>query len=410
MLEKKTRARKRPVILLVAEAVTLAHFARIATLSKALDASAYEVVMASDPRFAALEAPLGNAFHPIWSIPSADFARSLAHGRPLYDADTLSRYVEEDLALIRTVSPDLIVGDFRLSLGVSAQLARVPYAAVVNAYWSPYAKVEYPVPDLALTRMLGVTVAQRIFDAARPLAFALHARPLEQVRRRYRLPAIGHDLRTAYTMGDFTLYADVPDLVAMRPLPAHHRHIGPPLWSANVPLPGWWDRLPDDRPVVTLTLGTSGRAELLPLAVAALAELPVSLIVATAERGAPMPASPNVFFAEFLPLAQAARRSRVMVCNGGSLTTYQALAAGIPVVGIGSNLDQLLNMRAIEATGAGIGLRAGNFRPGRLKDAVRAALRSSHYDLAAKKAAERLSHIDAGKQFRTFVRDVVPGA
>jgi UDP:flavonoid glycosyltransferase YjiC (YdhE family) len=403
------RVRKRPVILLVAEAVTLAHFARIVTLSKALDSSAYEVVVASDPRYAMLEASLGSAFHPIWSIPSADFARSLARGRPLYDADTLCRYVEEDLALMHDVSPDLVVGDFRLSLAVSAPLAGIPYAAVVNAYWSPYADIEYPVPDLPLTRALGVALAQRIFDATRPLAFALHARPLNQVRERFRLPALGNDLRTAYSFGDYTLYADVPELVPMRPLPARHRHLGPPLWSANVPLPGWWHSLPDDRPVVTLTLGTSGHAELLPLAIAALADLPVSVIVATTERVSAMSAPSNVYLADFLPLAEAARRSSVMVCNGGSLTTYQALAAGIPVVGIGSNLDQLLNMRAIEAIGAGIALRAGNFRPARLRNAVQAILEGGHYEKGAKGAGRRFGLIDAGERFRAFVEEVVPG-
>src|SRR3982750_389239 len=110
------QTRNRPVVLLIAEAVTLAHFARIATLAKALDASSYEVVVASDPRFSDLEGPLGIRFHPIRSIPSRQFERALARGKALYDAETLTAYVEEDLALIREVKPSLIVGDFRLSL------------------------------------------------------------------------------------------------------------------------------------------------------------------------------------------------------------------------------------------------------------------------------------------------------
>jgi UDP:flavonoid glycosyltransferase YjiC (YdhE family) len=264
------QARNKPVILLVAEAVTLAHFARIVALSKALDATRYEVVVASDPRYTKLEAPLGCAFHPIRSIPSAEFAQALARGKPLYSAETLSQYVVDDLALLDRVKPDLVVGDFRLSLAVSAPLRRIPYAAVANAYWSPYAEIAYPVPDLPMTRFLGLFLAQRLFDLARPIAFALHARRLNQVRRRFGLPSLGHDLRTVYTWGDYTLYADVPELVPMRAMPANHRHIGPPLWSARVPLPDWWDRLPQDKPLVLLTLGSSGQADLLPMVLSAL--------------------------------------------------------------------------------------------------------------------------------------------
>src|SRR5690606_3422559 len=147
---------------------------------------------------------------------------------------------------------DLVVGDFRLSLAVSAPLRNVPYAAVVNAYWSPYACTGYPVPDLPMTRFLGVNIAQRIFDVSRSIVFGMHARPLNQVRRRYGLPPLRADLRDAYTWGDYTLYADIPEIVPMHDLPAHHYYLGPVFWSTRTPLPNWWNGLPDSKPVVFL--------------------------------------------------------------------------------------------------------------------------------------------------------------
>ncbi len=401
------QTRNKPVILLVAEAVTLAHFARVATLAKALDSSMYEVILASDPRYADLEKPFGCAFHPIRSIPSAEFAHALARGKPLYDVETLTRYVEDDLALINRVQPDLIVGDFRLSLAVSAPLTGISYAAVVNAYWSPYADIAYPVPDLPMTRILGVRLAQKLFNAVRSIAFALHARPLNQLRRRYGLPTLGHDLRTAYTWGDYTLYADVPELVPTRPLPANHRHLGPPLWSACAPLPDWWDRLPADKPVVLLTLGSSGRVDLLPMTLSALSELPITVIAATAGK-IDLPDVPaNAFVADYLPLDSVARHSSLVICNGGSLTTYQALACGVPILGICSNMDQLLNMSAIERLGAGLSLRAARIRPPQLKQAVRALLETPAYTQAAGQAGERFRQVDAGQRFRAFISEIL---
>ena len=177
---------RKPVILLVAEAVTLAHFGRIATLAKALASSAYEIAVASDPRYIGLEPSLERAFHPIRSIPSAEFARALAQGKPLYSVETLTRYVEDDLTLLDKLKPDLVIGDFRLSLAVSAPLREIPYAAVVNAYWSPFASTHYPVPDLPMTRIVGVRLAQKLFDTVRPIAFARHARQLWAAASRTR--------------------------------------------------------------------------------------------------------------------------------------------------------------------------------------------------------------------------------
>jgi UDP:flavonoid glycosyltransferase YjiC (YdhE family) len=401
------QARSRPVVLLVAEAVTLAHFARIVALAKALDPSSYEIVVAADPRYAELEAPLRFPFHPIRSVPSAQFEQALARGKPLYDVATLSAYVEDDLALIKEVKPDLIVGDFRLSLAVSAPIASIRYAALVNAYWSPYADIVYPVPDLPMTRVLGLSVAQHLFDMARPIAFALHARPLNQVRRRYKLPPLGHDLRTVYTWGDYTLYADAPELVPMRPLPANHRHLGSPLWSAHKPLPDWWDRIPADKPIVLVTLGTSGQADLLPMALSALSELPITVLAITAGKIKLTGPPANAHQVDYLPLESAARRSALVICNGGSLTTYQALDVGVPVLGICSNMDQLLNMSAIERLGAGLLLRAARVGPGQLREAVRKLLDTPSYTQAAKAAGLRFRQVDAGQRFRGFVSEIL---
>ncbi len=398
---------KRPVILLVAEAVTLAHFARIATLARALDADSHRVVVAGDPRYAKLDPEISGGLIPLDTIAASTFAQALEQGKPLYDEATLTRYVEADLALIAQVKPDLVVGDFRLSLAVSAPLSRVPYAAVVNAYWSPYARVDYPIPDLPITRLLGVGLAQSLFDLTRPLVFAGHARPLNRVRRKFGLPTLGHDLRHSYTWGDHTLYADLPEVVPTSPLPSHHRYLGPVIWSARTALPAWWDALPAGRPSVCLTLGSSGNAGFLPEAVQALSRLPVNLLVATLGHPLPKALPGNVFAADYLPLHDALRRAQLLICNGGSLSTYQAMALGVPVVGVCGNLDQLLNMRAVQRLGCGIALRAGGLAAGTLADRAAELLRTS--GPGCERMAELLRRHDSLTHFRAFVAEAIAG-
>jgi hypothetical protein len=59
---------------------------------------------------------------------------------------------------------------------------------------------------------------------------------------------------------------------------------------------------------------------------------------------ADIPSSENVFVHDFLPGEAAMRASDVTVCQGGSGTINQAIAAGCPFVGVASNSDQEWNL------------------------------------------------------------------
>lgn len=400
--------RQRPRILFLAETVTLAHFARPLVLAQALDPGRYDIHLAADPRYRDLMEDTPHvSFMPIHSIPSARFTRALARGKPVYDQQTLARYAAEDIRLLEELRPDLVVGDFRLSLAVSAPATGIPYATITNAYWSPYARTRYPVPELPMVRLLGVSLGQRLFDIARPLAFALHARPLNRLRRRYGLPSLGHDVRAAYTWADYTLYAEIPEAVPMAPLPTSHRYLGPILWSTHCQTPDWWHALPTDRPVVYVTLGSSGQSELLPRILQALADSDVTVIASTAGKTRHRDQPANAFTADYLPGDLATRRASLVICNGGSLTTYQALAAGVPVIGIASNMDQLLNMQMLERMGAGITIRAGSARVDAIRSAAQAALEDSSWANAAGQAAELLAGHDAAQRFREIVAEIL---
>ena len=328
-------------ILVFAEAVTLAHVARPICFARRLDRRQYRVVVACADHAAAHIRAAGLEHAPLRSVEPAAFLAALARGKPLYDATTLERYVRDDLALIERFRPSLIVGDFRLSLSASARLARIPYAAIASAYWSPYYEPpSWTIPTLPLTRVLPICAAQRAFDLARPLAFRLHCQPLNAVRRRFGLAPLKQDLRRIYTDADDVLYSDLGELFPLRGAPPAHRFLGPVLWEPDVALPEWWGRLPDDKPIVYVTLGSSGDSSALAEVVAAMAGLPVTVLAATAGRSSSAGFPANVFSAPYLPGRRAALRARLVVSNGGSLTGYQAIAAGRPVLGIAGNLDQ----------------------------------------------------------------------
>ncbi|ARG60819.1 glycosyl transferase family 1 [Mycobacterium kansasii] len=388
-------------ILFIGEAATLSHVVRPYMLARSLDPSRYEVHFACDPRFNKLLGPLPFQHHPIYTIPSERVLAKIAQGRLFYNTRTLHRYVEEDRKVLAEIAPDLVVGDNRLSLSASARLAGIPYIAIANAYWSPYARRRFPLPDTLWTRLLGVRLVTFLFWLYRPLIFALYCLPLNWVRRRHGLPTLGWNLCRIFTDGDYTLYADVPELVPTYDLPANHRYLGPVLWSPAVRPPPWWDSLPPGRPIVYATLGSSGGTNLLQVVLDALADMPVTVIAATADRSDLSNVPANAFVADYLPGEAAAARSAVVVCNGGSLTTQQALLAGVPVVGIASNLDQHLNMEALERAGAGMLLRTERLSRRRVADAVQQALGDPGYRQAALQLADAL-----GRDFDGFAQHV----
>lgn len=393
-------------ILFMAEAVTLAHVVRPVVLSQLLDGDQYDVVLAADDRFDSLFKALP-AREKLSSISSTTFLKALEKGKPLYDRAMLMRYVEEDLALFERVNPDVVVGDFRLSLSVSARIRKVPYATITNAYWSPFAQQRYPVPDLPMNRALGVSVSQLLFDLVRPAVFALHTVPLTQVRRHFGLPFLGSDLRRTYTDADVTLYADAPGLIRTKPMPPNHQYIGPVLWSPDVPLPDWWQRLETGKPLVYITLGSSGAADKLGEILKVLSALDVVVIIATAGRASVSEDySTAVHSAKFLPGTAAAERADLVICNGGSPTTQQALAAGTPVIGVCSNLDQYLNMSSIEQSGCGSLFRSDRIEPGRLAETVAQMLADRDLNERVQAVGRSLRHYRPDELFPRILGDL----
>ncbi len=383
---------KRVKVLMFAEAVTLAHVARPLALASFLDPARYEVVIACDRRYSGFVAGGHWQHRELTTIPSERFLEALARGSPVYDFATLAEYFKDDARLIESVSPDIVVGDFRLSLSVSARMAKVPYIAIANAYWSPAYQGRIPVPVLPMTKMLPLPIASTLFGIFQPLAFAIHCGPLNRLRKLHGLPSLGYNLRRIYTDSDHLL---VPDLEQLHPLPrvvpSPHTFLGPLLWSPRIALPDWWDELSETQdPVVYVALGSSGSRDAFATVLRALDGLPIRVIASSAGALEPAHIPQNASIAPYLPGDVATARAKLVICNGGSMTTQQALDVGVPMMGIASNMDQFFNMAPIQAQGAGVVVRADRLSA----DAVRAlCTRMLGSDDAARSAIRLRAHM-----------------
>jgi UDP:flavonoid glycosyltransferase YjiC (YdhE family) len=130
-------------------------------------------------------------------------------------------------------------------------------------------------------------------------------------------------------------------------------------------------------------------------------------MAATAGRGETVASRANTYVADFLPGCAAAERSRLVVCNGGSPTTQQALAAGKPVLGLPCNLDQYLNMQAVCDRGAGRQIRSDAADPKRIREAVTLMLEDRSLFAAAEATAAQMANYQAAARFAGIVAEAL---
>jgi hypothetical protein len=174
------------------------------------------------------------------------------------------------------------------------------------------------------------------------------------------------------------------------------------------PLPDWWGG--SELPLVYITLGSvaSGlrlATAIYQVALQAVASLParVLLTIGRTVDSRTLGAVPeNVHIEAWVPQEQILPNAAVVVCHGGSGTTFGALAAGVPIVFIPLFADQPANARRVTAAGAGIAigpntdssaavaeLRACDLAA--LRNAVESVLAEDSFALAAQRIGDEMS-------------------
>jgi UDP:flavonoid glycosyltransferase YjiC (YdhE family) len=388
-------------VLFFAEPATLAHVTRSVVLAATLDPNQYHVELATGPDFQRIAADARLVVRELGCIGTKAYLAAVAAGRVVFPYPVLERYVREDLRLIEEFEPDLVVGDFRLSLAVSTRLASVPYVAISNAYWSPFSRGRAEIPVHFSTRLLGPRVANAVFRVISPLVLAHHSLPMHRLRKKYGMPSLGFDLRRVFSEGDLTLFADVPELVPTDDggSSARYRYIGPVVWSPKTELPAALTQRSDRDSLVYISMGSSGDSRLILEIAEAVRSLGCRPVVITTRelQGASFPE--GTITADFLPGGQVAAMSRLVICNGGSPGSHQALQQGTPVLGIPANLDQLLNMQFVVASGAGLSLRGDRASRSNIRSVVNRLLTERSFRTRAERVSEWFRAYDPTVRF-----------
>ncbi len=392
----------------------LSHVSRPLEVAKALRARGHEVVFAGEGRFLGLAADAGFITHPLVTPPAALMLERVRNGSSdWFDPPMLLEHVGAERALYARLRPDLILADMRASARISANLAGIPLAVILNAAWTNYDAFPYDYTRLGFLAP-GVTdpaTLERIILERRDQSLLRAALPFHEVCRELGLPFEGN-LFDVWA-GDLTLIADIPQYGPTRDPPPHFHTIGPLTWEPDLPGPEWLERLDPGRPTLYITMGSTGHEQAFEWAMRRFGGSELQCIVTTGAQPPPPDPPGNFHFAGLVPGSVMMRRADAVLCQGGNGTIYQALAAGIPIAGLPTMSDQYLNLERVEALGLGFNVTS----LARLGPAIEALLHDGRYRAAAGRFASILAGYDAPRsgaalieEFMREKRKPAPGA
>ena len=161
-------------------------------------------------------------------------------------------------------------------------------------------------------------------------------------------------------------------------------------------LPDWWSG--STAPLVYVTFGTvlgwmSIAGDVYRTAIEAVADVDARVLLTVGRKFDPSLLGPlprNVHVEGWVDQADVLEDASVVLCHGGSGTTFGALAAGVPVVVVPVFADQFANSRAVTVAQAGVVVDDRN-DPWSIRGAVEEVLQDMTFTEVARRVAEEVA-------------------
>jgi UDP:flavonoid glycosyltransferase YjiC (YdhE family) len=378
-------------ILVFGDGGFLSHTTRPLEIAKRLRHQGHDVQFAVSGPYSRLVREADFDVHDIATVPPERILSRSRKGRcDWYTLDHVRMTVAADLELFDRLRPDLVLGDFRHSLHTSCEMHKVPFTAILNASWTNYYSVRFRAPEhMLLTHVVGAGILNRIEPWVKAAVLRKDVFAHNQFRRQVGLAP----LENVWHMfsGDINLLTDIPEYGPTQNLPHNFHYVGPMLWEPALPAPEWLRDLDPQRPTLYFTMGSTGHAKYLKVAIDHFADSEYQCLMTTGGLWSPPAVPRNFHVCEYAPGSELLRRSFVVVCQGGNGTIYQALQQGVPIIGIATMHDQEFNLQRVTDLGFGIQLSDLKFEPKHLQRAVAEVRQNARYAQAARHYQDILS-------------------
>ena len=325
---------------------SLSHVAKCAALETVLSRRGHRVLIAVARHYSRFLQDLSLAHTILPDIQEAD-GGALPAVQWFRSPDLLERCLQAEIELLKSFRPDQVIGVFRFTTRVSTAVLDIPFGTIACGCM---------MPDVG--EVLGfVPGEEKEADQAFYLDnfFRFAAKKMSVVMDRYGVEPVG-DIRELL-VGDRTFLWDFPQFMPLKAIEGR-THVGPLTWSQ---WPGACVN-PDtfietDHPLALVSLGTRPASRKVVLKVVqCLLACGYNVMMACGGNGNLMDilkGHSRVKSWRFAPLDKILRKTDMMVCHGGQMTIFEALAHRVPVLVIPSQPEQAHNGLCVERIGCG---------------------------------------------------------
>lgn len=385
---------------------TLSHLSRPLLVAKEIRNRGHEVVFAGESPKTKFIDQEGFKVLPLYE-PDPDMLFGNIRKRKLRfisDAE-IERMIEADIALYKQVKPDIVLTDGRFTAPISTHISGLKHVAIVNVSSTEYRALPYIpffewIPKWFISRDTGLwSVLDSITLKLEISIFDNVMNIFKKLSRKYGLSKT-ITATNCLTGKDITLLADIPEYFPTRNLPGDYHYIGPLTWKSNIPLPVWWPPERGDKPLIYITMGTTGICDFFQKVYDLFKTSEMTAIITTGSQVTDMKTIiRQMYIEDFIDGDLVMEECNLVVCHGGNGTIYQALQHGKPVIGIPTIPDQKFNMRRVEALGIGRMLSWKDFssNPASLIKLIRSVINDKSFYHNASRFRDILNTYNASK-------------
>ncbi|MCA9497533.1 MAG: glycosyltransferase [Nanoarchaeota archaeon] len=390
-------------ILFFCENVTLAHVIRPLELAKKLKYDKYEIIFACDNHYSDFIKLEGFKIVHVNSQSNKEFTDKLFYAKQLFSKSQINNYLEEEFKIFDEIRPDLVVGDFRLTLGISCRVKKIPYISIINSRWSTYAKENVILPLLNIQKFIPFKILNSVFPLMWPFIKRTQIIPYKKFQKKYNLTKI-KDIKEMYCDADYILYDDIQSIIKLINKPKNHMFLGPILWQPKIDLSKEIKQIPNDKKIIYFSMGSSGNLnqELID----ALSDDNYYVLMSNAGKKTNIKLPNNFKVYDYIPALDILEKCDLCITNGG-LANYQAFSKKVPVLMFPSNMDQYLFADLCEKNNLGIYLRLENSNKEVIQKTITKILNNEQIKENLIKITNEIDLYDSKKLFKNLIDDIL---
>ena len=276
-----------------------------------------------------------------------------------FSAEEMAPRVENEIKLFKKINPACVLTGWCQSVFVSTRAAKVPFINVLHStsITEYYEAGLQSWPDrrnyIWLRKIFSEEKLNR-FASNLVLRMKLPAKPFNTLAKKFNLKEFNNFIEVLE--GDYTLLADIPQLVGLKKLRPNLHFIGPLPYKSKEAVPEEISDMPKDKPVIYFAMGSSGKPELIAEIIEGFKNKPYRVIapVKSHINNMNVQIPGNVILTGFVPAHKVNPLADISVIHGGQNTVMNACLAGTPIVGIGMHAEQQANLDACVRKGFAI--------------------------------------------------------